>query len=148
MPTLINTNLRDLYEIDENLWLEETINLLKTNRLNELDIENLIEELESVSRRDKARVESLVEQIIIHLLLLQYWSAEYDRNKKHWQLEINTFRHQLEKLLTTNLTNHLEIKLETMYQYAVKMVSQKTELNLNTFPQNCPYTLRELLDND
>jgi hypothetical protein len=146
MPTLANNNLRKLYEIDEHLWLEETIKCLKNNRLNELDIENLIEELESLSRRDKAKVESLIEQIIIHLLLLQYWSVEYDRNKKYWQLEIDTFRHQLDKLLTTNLTNHLAIKLAIMYKYAIKFVSKKTEIDVAIFPENCPYTLSQLLD--
>ncbi|GFE69656.1 hypothetical protein CFPU101_22660 [Chroococcus sp. FPU101] len=39
------TRLKNLYEVDEHLWLEETIKLLKANRLDELDVENLIEEL-------------------------------------------------------------------------------------------------------
>ncbi len=62
----INTKieLKQLYESDEHLWLEETIRLLKQNCLDELDLENLIEELESLGRRDKQRVESLLRQII------------------------------------------------------------------------------------
>ncbi|MCA2667666.1 MAG: DUF29 domain-containing protein, partial [Microcystis sp. M114S2] len=60
-----------LYEIDQQLWLEETIKLLKENRLDELDVIHLIEELESLSKRDKNRVSSLLEQVIRHLLLLQ-----------------------------------------------------------------------------
>ncbi|WP_157134157.1 DUF29 family protein, partial [Crocosphaera watsonii] len=48
MKTLNETNLKNLYESDEHLWLEETIKLLKENRLNDLDIEHLIEELESL----------------------------------------------------------------------------------------------------
>ncbi|NCR78418.1 MAG: DUF29 domain-containing protein [Microcystis aeruginosa K13-06] len=51
-----------LYEIDQQLWLEETIKLLKENRLDELDVIHLIEELESLSKRDKNRVSSLLEQ--------------------------------------------------------------------------------------
>ena len=69
-----NLSLKELYKIDENLWLEETIKLLKANHLEELDLENLIEELENFGRRDKAKVASLLEQIIRHLLLLQYWT--------------------------------------------------------------------------
>ena len=64
--------LQFLYEQDEHLWLTETIKLLKENRLAELDIQHLIEELEALSKRDKNRVESFLRQIIIHLLLWQY----------------------------------------------------------------------------
>ena len=39
--------LQFLYEQDEHLWLTETIKLLKENRLAELDIQHLIEELEA-----------------------------------------------------------------------------------------------------
>jgi hypothetical protein len=56
---LINNQLKSLYEQDEYLWLTETIKLLKENRLTELDVENLIEELESLSKRDKNSVSSV-----------------------------------------------------------------------------------------
>jgi len=64
--------LRELYEKDDHLWLEKTIELLKQKRFNDLDLDNLIYELESLGRRDKSAVKSLVEQIMRHLLLLQY----------------------------------------------------------------------------
>ena len=35
-----------LYETDFNLWLEQTAILLKAGKLNQLDIENLLEEIE------------------------------------------------------------------------------------------------------
>ena len=45
--------LKQWYETDENLWLEETIRLLKENCLEELYLENLIEELESLLKQIK-----------------------------------------------------------------------------------------------
>jgi hypothetical protein len=65
-----------LYEKDNEKWLQITIKLLKEKRLTELDLDNLIEELELLGRRDKLAVESLLEQIIRHLLILQYWTVE------------------------------------------------------------------------
>ena len=53
-------NLKELYEIDDNLWLEETVKLLKEKKFTELDLENLIEELESLARRDKLAMASLL----------------------------------------------------------------------------------------
>lgn len=69
----ITTKLKQLHETDENLWLEETIELLKQKQFNQLDLENLIEELISFGTRDLAKAKSLLRQIIIHILLLQYW---------------------------------------------------------------------------
>ena len=64
----ITTNLKQLYETDDNLWLEETIELLKQKQFHQLDLENLIEELISLGKRDLAKAKSLVRQIIIHIL--------------------------------------------------------------------------------
>lgn len=81
---------------------------MKEKNLESLDLEHLIEELESVRRRDRLIVESFLEQIIRHLLLLQYWPAEYEYNANHWQAEIISFRTQINEYLTQNLRNHLE----------------------------------------
>ena len=139
------TNLKTLYEIDSNQWLEETIELLKANRFNELDVENLTEALEALGRSDKNAVESLLEQVIRHLLLLQYWSEEFEYHKSHWQAEITGFRTQLKRRLTTNLRNHLLKELSSLYQDALAYVRQKTSLEVD-FPTECPYTLEELLN--
>ena len=141
----INTNLQSLYEIDENLWLEETIALLKEKRFQDLDLNNLIEELEALGRRDKNAVASLLEQIIRHLLLLHYWTEEYEMNGNHWQTEIIGFRNQIERLLTNNLQNYLNSELEKIYSSALKYVKQKTRFKID-FPESCPYTLEQLLD--
>jgi glucan biosynthesis protein len=138
------TDLKQLYETDDHLWLRETIKLLQTNRFDELDLENLIEELEDLGRNDKNKAVSLLEQIIRHLLYLQYWEAEVKNNKSHWEAEIDSFRTQLRRHLTTNLHQYLEQELDPIYQDALRYVTKKTQLEV--FPVQCPYTLVQLLD--
>ncbi len=138
------TDLQKLYETDNHLWLEESIKLLKANRLNELDLDNLIEELESLGRRDKNKAESLLEQVMRYLLLLQFWGEEYENNAAHWEAEIDSFRTQLRRHLTTNLYQHLEEEFDTVYQDALRYVSKKSRLK--SLPITCPYTLEQLLD--
>ncbi len=145
METVVKTDLKNLYEIDDHLWLEKTIKLLQEERFNELDLENLIEELESLARRDKSKVASLTEQIIRDLLLLQYWTIESERNSNHWKTEIISFRSQIKRDLTINLNNYLTKNLESIYQDALKFVKQKTEHTVK-FPDTCPYTLEQILD--
>ncbi|MCC5663496.1 DUF29 domain-containing protein [Nostoc sp. CHAB 5784] len=140
----ITTNLKQLYETDENLWLEETIKLLKEKQFNQLDLEHLVEELINLDKRDLAKAKSLLRQIIIHILLLQYWQVENERNSRHWIGEIKTFRYDLNNHLTTNLINKLQDDLENIYQSAVDFVKIKTDLTI--FLEKCPYTLVQLLD--
>jgi hypothetical protein len=140
------TNLKQLYETDDNLWLEETIELLKQKQFNQLDLENLIEELISLGKRDLAKAKSLLRQIIIHILLLQHWQVEYERNHRHWIGEIKTFRYDLNNHLTTNLINKLQDDLDNIYQSAVDFVQIKTDLTI--LPENCPYTIAQLLDDN
>lgn len=147
MSTVTRINLKELYEIDDYLWLQETIKLLKKNRLDELDLDNLIEELEDLGRKHKAAVESLLEQIIRHLLLCEYWQSEAEYNLDHWKAEIISFRTQIQRLLTTNLRNHLEYELPKIYDSAFKYIRQKTGFKIN-FPNHCTYTLEQLLDED
>ncbi|NQZ63110.1 DUF29 family protein, partial [Crocosphaera sp.] len=52
------SNLKELYEVDDYLWIQKTIKLLKEKKFNELDTENLIEELEDLGRERKNKVES------------------------------------------------------------------------------------------
>jgi hypothetical protein len=50
---VINTStIKDLYESDYLLWLQETSRLLKDRDFNNLDLENLIEEIESLGRSE------------------------------------------------------------------------------------------------
>ena len=137
-------DLKTLYEIEESLWLEETIELLKNKRYEALDLENLIEELEDLGNEKKFRVASLLEQIIRHCLFLQFWQDERTYNRSHWRSEIVNFKNQIDNYLTTNLRNYLTQELPLIYQKALNYVREKTD-NQVSFPAECPYSLENLL---
>ena len=139
-------DLNTLYEQEYDQWLEETVKILKNRQLDQLDYDNLIEELETLGRSEKNAVRSLLLQVIIHLLLLQFWTEEKERNSNHWSAEIITFRVQLEDRLTTNLRNYLRSELDKIYQNACLIVNKKVQLT--NLPDRCPYSLEELLQKD
>ena len=140
-------NLKTLYEIDDSLWLEETIELLKNKKYEALDLENLIEELEDLGNEKKFRVASLLEQIIRHCLVLQFWEDERTYNRSHWRSEIVNFKNQIDTYLTTNLRNYLTQELPRIYQKALNYVREKTDDKVS-FTGECPYSLENLLDLD
>jgi hypothetical protein len=137
------SNLKRLYEIDDSQWLEEIVELLKKRQFENLDLENLIEELTDLGSEKKNAVVSLLEQVIRHLLLLEYWTAEREPNQAHWESEIVNFRTQLRRRMTTNLRNHLINELRSIYQDALIYVRTKTRFKVN-FPEVCPYSMDQL----
>ncbi|MGB5595928.1 MAG: DUF29 domain-containing protein [Crocosphaera sp.] len=139
-------SLSELYEQEYDQWLEETVKLLRSRQLEQLDYENLIEELEVLGRSEKNAVKSLLLQVIIHLLLLQFWTKERERNANHWSAEIITFRVQLEDRLTTNLRNYLMSELDNIYDNACLIVNKKAQLT--NLPEESPYSLDQLLQKD
>jgi hypothetical protein len=138
-------SLSSIYEEDYQQWLDKTVLLLKNRQVDSLDYEHLIEELEALGREQKNAVESLVIQVIQHLLFYQYWSSQREDNQRHWRGELIGFRTQLELRLTTNLRNHLSNRLDYLYSKAKKMAEVKTDLKL---PSENPYALADILDED
>jgi len=139
--------LKQLYELDDSQWLGETISLLRNHQFQQLDLEHLIEELEDLGKEKKNAVASLLEQVIRHLLLLQYWTKETEYNTINWQEEIYDFRTQLRRKMRANLRNSLEEELNYIYEDALGFVKIKTA-NTVIFPSQCPYSLEQLLDRD
>lgn len=148
MTNSLKNKLQELYKNDDYLWLQKTIELLKIQDFENLDLESLIEELESLGRSEFNKIRSLLRQIVIHLLLLEYWEQEYERNHRHWQAEIIAFRDDLSHELTTSLKNKLIQELDSIYKVSVNLVSKKTGLSQNIFPPTCPYSFEQLLEDN
>ena len=84
----------DLYAQDFVAWTERQareLRALRTSRWNgPLDLEHLAEDIEASGRSQRHACESLLEQLIIHLLKLRYAKAEAPRT--HWANEIDRCR--------------------------------------------------------
>ncbi|TVP62404.1 MAG: DUF29 domain-containing protein [Leptolyngbya sp. LCM1.Bin17] len=145
MKALTHQALQDLYATDNYLWLEATIALLRQREFDGLDLNNLIEELEDLGKRDLNKVRSLLRQIMVHLLLLAHWRQEYATNYRHWRSELIAFRDDVNNTLTTSLTNKLVPEIERIYQIALRQVVQKTGLPETTFSLTCPYSFDQLV---
>src|SRR5918992_1130921 len=132
----------DLYEDDFPLWAERQAALLRARRFDELDLDNLIEEIEDLSRRERDAVESHVETILEHVLKLELSSAE--RPRRSWQVTIDKQRAKLARKLTATLRNHLESELPALYAGLRRPVArqlEKDDVRPDALPAVCPYTL-------
>ena len=139
---------QSLYETDYNLWVLDTVAKLQAKDFHSLDLENLIEEVLDLSKRDKRKLESLLIRLFEHLLKLKYWESEKERNKGHWAREITNFRLQITRLLedSPSFKSHLDNKLEKLYQDGCNLASKRSQLPLNTFPSSPIGNLEQILD--
>jgi hypothetical protein len=140
--------LKTLYETDFNLWLTETANLLRQGKLDELEIENLLEEIEAMGRGERRAMVSLLTRLFEHLLKLTYWTAQQDYNARHWRGEILNFRKQIKKELkaSPSLKPYLLEILDECYQDAREIVAEVSGLPLETFPAESIASLEKILD--
>jgi len=139
-----------LYYQDYYLWLKTTINQLRTGQLTAVDLDNIIEELESMSRREKRKIESLLIKLFEHLLKLQYWHTEREHNEGHWKGEIRTFRRQINKRLedSPSLKPYILEIFDECYSEARVEASERSQLPLDTFPVTPIGSLADILDSN
>lgn len=133
------------YEQDFYGWTQEQAALLKSGRLNELDIENLIEEVETMGRSEKRALESRLSVLLLHLLK---WHYQPSRRGNSWLFTITEQRLKFQKVLAQNpgLKSEMHIILADAYEYAALKATHETGLRPDIFPSECPWTLEQLSD--
>jgi hypothetical protein len=139
--------INTLYDQDYFLWLQETYRMLESNKIEQLDLEHLKEEILGLGNEQRRKVDSYLRQLLIHLLLYQYWETEKNLGAKGWQNEIDNFRFELELLLKSKtLYNYFLQEIEEIYIKARRQAIKKSELPANLFPTSCPFSADALLD--
>ncbi len=144
------TTEKSLYETDFYQWIQSTVDKLEKQEYKDIDLENLIEEVACLGRKEKHSLKSLLTRLLEHLLKLAYWESEKEYNAYHWEGEILNFRIQLRDVIedSPSLKPLAREILAKCYQDACKVVSKKSRLSLNTFPSNLNANLEQILDED
>jgi Domain of unknown function DUF29 len=148
MVTQLQPITQTLYDEDYYLWIKTTINQLRSGQFSVIDLENLLEELETMGRSEKRTLESLLIRLFEHLLKLQYWDTERERNQGHWKGEIRTFRRQINKRFkeSPSLKPYIFEIFDECYQEARLEVSDRSQLPLDMFSIIPIGSLEQILD--
>jgi hypothetical protein len=102
-----------------------------------------------MGKSERQAVESLLTQLLIHLLKLSYWTTERERNARHWLGEIATFRVQLKKKIKTKtLKNHAINSFGEAYSDARQTLIDGRIVDKNIIPLESIFTLEQVLDGD
>ncbi len=140
-------SLNNLYECDFNLWVESIAQLLREGRLAELDVVNLLEEVEAMGNSDKHTLSSDLVVVLLHLLKWQY---QPNKRTRSWEKSIAEHRRRIRKIFKSSpsLKNYLQQTFYECYLDARKQAKIETRLPLADFPEICPFTSDQVLDED
>ncbi len=134
-----------LYETDFYAWTKTQAAALQQEDFAQLDLANLIEEIEDMGKSQQRQLGSRLVILIAHLLKWQYQPT---RRSRSWQAAIRIQRIQLHKLLKQNpsLSPQISEEITDAYAEALHLAWAETGLELEAFPETCPYTAAQMLD--
>jgi Domain of unknown function DUF29 len=137
----------DLYDRDALAWSERQAALLRRvargERVNDVDWDHVVEEIEDVGISELHAVQSYLDQILVHLLMLHGW-PELDADQ-HWRAEIVAFQTSLERRFAPSMRQRID--LPKIYNRAKQQIDvlRYGGRPAQASPATCPVTLDQLL---
>jgi hypothetical protein len=137
----------ELYETDFYTWTQQQARLLRERRWADLDLENVAEEIETLGRSDKRQIESRLEVLISHLLK---WKYQPGLRSPSWTSSITQQRLRIKGLIkeSPSLKRYPSKVFLDQYLGARLEASKETGIAFELFPEDCPFTIEEVLDVD
>jgi hypothetical protein len=148
MATRIGRPTDVLYERDFYAWAKRQAELLRAGRLDELDVEHLVEEIDDLGDSLYRSARSRIQTIMEHLLKLEYSPARDPR--RGWYDTILGQRRDLEDDLTASLRPRIEADLEAFYARARKDAERSLRrfgehAAADALPATCPYRSEQIV---
>ena len=116
----------DLYDTDILIWSERQAAALRSlasrrDLPNELDLANVIEEIEDVGRSEFHSVESLIENILSHIVLL--WADPDAPARRGWIAEIAAWDLAIQRRITPSMRGRLDF--DSLWEAALRLATTK-----------------------
>lgn len=145
MVTQLKT--KTLYEQDFCLWAETMADLLKNRQADQLDLQNLIQEIETMGRSLKKSLQSNLEVLLTHLLK---WKYQTHKRSSSWEISVREHRRRILEQFreSPSLKRYFDLVFEQAYEQARKQASIETSLHITTFPVSNPFPKEKILEED
>lgn len=136
-----------LYDKDFYAWATEQAALLRAGTWQKLDVANLIEEIEGLSSSQRRELANHFRILVAHLLKWRYQTA---RHTPSWRHSVVDRRLAIAELFedSPSLRREAQAALARSYQRARLLATRQTRLPLATFPDICPWTAEQVLDEE
>lgn len=134
-----------LYETDFYAWTQEQVTQLKAQQWEQLDTVNLIEEIESLGRKERQELRNRLGLLLGHLLK---WQFQPDKRSNSWLGTIREQRVQIKLLLqdSPSLKPYLNEVFLDAYELGLALAIRETQLGEQVFPEECIYALEQVMN--
>jgi len=134
---------KTLYEMDERLWLFKQIDALKSNRMDDLDVDTLAEHLQCLVRVQHHEIWAAFMGIAWRLLWLEFVDLDANETIK-LRHEIMSDRHCAERHLedTPSIRDYVETRMPEIWADALQIAGMQGPFSP---PAKC-YTFEQLID--
>lgn len=138
-----------LYDEDILLWSEQQAEALRQlrhlrNVPAALDLENVVEEIESAGNEQLYVVESRLRLILGHLI--KRTCEPMADATPHWRSEIMNWHGDLLNRYAPSMAGHLD--MDRVWRRALRQTIGSTSARQRNVPSECPFGLAELLNED
>ena len=126
-------------------WAVHTAQLLKDKKMNDVDFDSIIEELEEMGISNEHQLINRLSILIAHLLKWQY---QPDFRGRSWSGTIKEQRNKINRLIKKNpsLKSKLSEAVEEGYEDSKNIIEKETPIDLRMIPQVCPYHFDQIMD--
>jgi hypothetical protein len=137
----------DLYDRDILAWSQYQADLLRRlargERVNDVDWEHVVEEIEDVGLSQLSAVQSYLRLMLVHLLKVHGWPES--PSVGHWRGEVVSFQADAAQRFAPSMRQ--KIDLDRLYRIAQQQVSVANYGGREpiAWPNACPFTLDQLL---
>jgi Domain of unknown function DUF29 len=140
-PMPLNTAL---YDRDFYAWTNEQAELLRTGHLDQADIPNIAEEIESMGRSQKSEMVNRLAVLLVHLLK---WKYNADKTGDSWIYTIVEQRLRLDDLLQDNPSLKAELgeAVSRAYRLGAVRAGRETRSPPEAYPPACPWEIAQIL---
>jgi hypothetical protein len=132
------------YEHDFYAWTQEQAEALRAKEWKTLDVENLVDEIESLGRSERYAIESHLHNLLTHLL--KWCDDSATEPRRGWRLTIRNARCEIAKRARGRHGDYPAQYLATAYRDACEDAADEADLPLTTFPPTCPWSVEQVLD--
>src|SRR5258708_39546490 len=133
-----------LYETDFYAWTQEQARLLREQKWADLDLDNLVDEVESVGSSEKREIRNRLKRLLTHLLK---WKFQPGLRGNSWRRTIREQRDSLADIVqaSPSLRNYVSQAMRTAYTGATVAASDETGLAIGVFPDESPFSQADAL---
>lgn len=139
-----------LYESDFAAWAFEQAAAVQRGDWRALDVPNLVEELESMGRQQRAELRNRLAVLLMHLAKWEHQPMMRVLHGRSWGSTIVTQRGELRGVMddSPSLASYVPEAMAAAWENGRRKAARETGVELGSFPEACPYTWEQAMDYD